>query len=46
MYMISEDGRPIYRVQGIDDEIASQVENINPVGAIIQLMNHMPEEKN
>ncbi|KGA81374.1 aerotolerance regulator BatA [Lysinibacillus fusiformis] len=45
MYMISEDGRPIYRVQGIDDEIASQVENINPVGAIIQLMNHMPEEK-
>ncbi|GLC88404.1 VWA domain-containing protein [Lysinibacillus piscis] len=45
MYMISEDGRPIYRVQGIDDAIASQVENINPVGAIIQLMTHMPEEK-
>lgn len=45
MYMISDDGRPIYRVQGIDDDIASQVENINPVGAIIQLMNHMPDEK-
>jgi len=45
MYMISDDGRPIYRVQGIDDAIASQVENINPVGSIIQLMNHMPEEK-
>ncbi|WP_431811980.1 S-layer homology domain-containing protein [Lysinibacillus sp. FW12] len=45
MYMISDDGRPIYRVQGIDDDIASQVENINPVGAIIQLMNHMPNEK-
>ncbi len=45
MYMIADDGNPIYRVQGIDDDIASQVENINPVGAIIQLMNHMPEEK-
>lgn len=45
MYMISDDGRPIYRVQGIDDDIASQVENINPVGAIIQLMKHMPDEK-
>lgn len=45
MYMISEDGRPIYRIQGIDDTIASQVENINPVGSIIQLMSHMPEEK-
>lgn len=45
MYMISEDGRPIYRIQGIDDAIASQVENINPVGSIIQLMSHMPEEK-
>ncbi|CAM5384794.1 Aerotolerance regulator BatA OS=Lysinibacillus sphaericus OX=1421 GN=LS41612_07145 PE=4 SV=1 [Lysinibacillus sphaericus] len=48
MYMISEDGRPIYRIQGIDDNIASQVENINPVGTIIQLMSpkYMPEEKN
>ncbi|MGE7912891.1 VWA domain-containing protein [Lysinibacillus xylanilyticus] len=45
MYMISEDGRPIYRIQGIDDAIASQVENINPVGSIIQLMSYMPEEK-
>ncbi|WP_341299944.1 VWA domain-containing protein [Lysinibacillus sp. FSL H8-0500] len=45
MYMISDDGRPIYRIQGIDDAIASQVENINPVGSIIQLMSHMPEEK-
>ncbi|MEY9970148.1 hypothetical protein ABH966_000510 [Lysinibacillus sp. RC46] len=45
MYMISDDGRPIYRIQGIDDAIASQVENINPVGSIIQLMNHMPDEK-
>ena len=45
MYMINEDGNPIYRIQGIDDAIASQVENINPVGSIIQLMSHMPEEK-
>jgi len=45
MYMISDDGRPIYRIQGIDDAIASQVENINPVGAIIQLMSYMPDEK-
>lgn len=45
MYMISDDGRPIYRIQGIDDAIASQVENINPVGAIIQLMGYMPDEK-
>ncbi|MDM5249533.1 MULTISPECIES: VWA domain-containing protein [unclassified Lysinibacillus] len=45
MYMISDDGRPIYRIQGIDDAIASQVENINPVGSIIQLMKYMPEEK-
>ena len=45
MYMISEDGRPIYRIQGIDDAIASQVENINPVGAIIQLMGYLPDEK-
>ena len=45
MYMINQDGNPIYRIQGIDDSIASQVENINPVGAIIQLMSHMPEEK-
>lgn len=45
MYMIADDGRPIYRVQGIDDDIASQVENINPVGAIIQLMKKMPDEK-
>ena len=44
MYMISEDGRPIYRIQGIDDAIASQVENINPVGSIIQLMGYMPDE--
>lgn len=45
MYMISDDGRPIYRIQGIDDAIASQVENINPVGAIIQLMGYLPDEK-
>ncbi|MEK5232750.1 VWA domain-containing protein [Lysinibacillus sp. FSL K6-0232] len=45
MYMISDDGRPIYRIQGIDDAIASQVENINPVGSIIQLMSYMPEER-
>ena len=45
MYLIADDGRPIYRVQGIDDDIASQVENINPVGAIIQLMKEMPDEK-
>lgn len=45
MYMISDDGRPIYRIQGIDDAIASQVENINPVGSIIQLMGYMPDEK-
>ncbi|MFJ7950148.1 VWA domain-containing protein [Lysinibacillus sp. NPDC096418] len=45
MYMINKDGNPIYRIQGIDDSIASQVENINPVGSIIQLMSHMPEEK-
>ncbi|MFJ8516241.1 vWA domain-containing protein [Lysinibacillus xylanilyticus] len=45
MYMISDDGRPIYRIHGIDDAIASQVENINPVGAIIQLMGYLPDEK-
>ncbi|MFJ7737776.1 VWA domain-containing protein [Lysinibacillus sp. NPDC097287] len=45
MYMINDQGLPIYRIQGIDDAIASQVENINPVGSIIQLMSHMPEEK-
>lgn len=45
MYMISDDGRPIYRIQGIDDDIASQVENINPVGSIIQLMGYLPDEK-
>lgn len=45
MYMINDKGNPIYRIQGIDDAIASQVENINPVGSIIQLMSHMPEEK-
>lgn len=37
MYMISEDGRPIYRVQGIDDDIASQVENINLMAPLFNL---------
>lgn len=46
IYMISKDGRPIYRIQIIDYEIAWQVEKIIPVGSIIQLMNHMPGEKN
>ncbi|MGE7673980.1 VWA domain-containing protein [Lysinibacillus sp. NPDC094403] len=45
MYMISDKRQPIYRIQGIDDAIASQVENINPVGAIIQLMSYLPDEK-
>lgn len=46
MYMISNDGRPIYRIQGIDSGITSQVEKITSVASIIQLMGYMPEEKN
>ena len=46
MYSINEGGNPIYRIPRIDDAIMSQVGNMTSVGAIIQLMRYMPEEKN
>ena len=45
MYSINEDGNPVYRIQKIDNAIASQVNNLTSVGSIIQLMRYMPEEK-
>ncbi|HEY9569734.1 MAG TPA: S-layer homology domain-containing protein, partial [Metalysinibacillus sp.] len=36
--------RPTYTIQGIDDVIASQAEQINAVAAIVQLMGYLPAE--
>ncbi|CDZ99794.1 hypothetical protein BN1050_00295 [Metalysinibacillus saudimassiliensis] len=36
--------RPTYAIQGIDDVIASQAEQINAVAAIVQLMGYLPAE--
>lgn len=43
-YSISPENRPVYQFQGIDDGIASAVENINSVGSIIELMSYLPAE--
>lgn len=36
--------RPTYTIQGIDDVIASQAEQINAVASIVQLMGYLPAE--